>query len=178
MQKHCAPTCETCHTLDFKNRCPVDETIPEALQPGDLNKMFTSLLTDDWYKQYEPRALSMPNPTEGGVQDGPWVVVLDKLLTDEECDRLVQLGADEGYAVSADVGKKNFDGTYEKSVNKGRTSHNAWCGDGVCMKDEATKRVNAKLENVTGIPEANHEFLQLLRYEVGQFYQTHHDYIP
>jgi hypothetical protein len=46
------------------------------------------------------------------------------------------------------------------------------------MGDDATKSVNAKLENITGIPETNHEFLQLLRYEVGQFYQTHHDYIP
>eukprot|EP00545_Synedropsis_sp_CCMP1620_P004966 CAMPEP_0119007782 /NCGR_PEP_ID=MMETSP1176-20130426/3245_1 /TAXON_ID=265551 /ORGANISM="Synedropsis recta cf, Strain CCMP1620" /LENGTH=459 /DNA_ID=CAMNT_0006959997 /DNA_START=21 /DNA_END=1400 /DNA_ORIENTATION=- len=182
MTKECAPTCETCHTLDFKNRCPVDESIPEALQPGDLNKMFDNIMTNEHYQQYEPHALSMPDPTDAqktdeGILDGPWVVVLDKLLTDEECDRLIQLGADEGYKVSADVGRKKFDGSYDSSVNNGRTSHNAWCGD-ECMKDEATKRVNAKLENVTGIPEVNNEYLQLLRYEVGQFYQTHHDYIP
>lgn len=181
MQKQCAPVCETCHLLDFKHRCPVDETQPEALKPGDLNKMFNNIMTNDHYKQYEPKALSMPSPTEEekgeGVLDGPWVVILDKLLTEEECDRLIQLGADEGYAVSADVGKKKFDGTYDKSVNKGRTSHNAWCGD-LCMADDAGKSVNAKLENITGIPGTNHEFLQLLRYEVGQFYNTHHDYIP
>jgi len=29
-----------------------------------------------------------------------------------------------------------------------------------------------------GIPSENSEDLQLLKYEVGQFYNTHHDYIP
>lgn len=31
---------------------------------------------------------------------------------------------------------------------------------------------------MTGIPDANSEYLQLLRYEKGQFYESHHDYIP
>ena len=35
-----------------------------------------------------------------------------------------------------------------------------------------------RIENITGIPEANSENLQLLRYEQSQFYQTHSDYIP
>jgi len=181
MQKHCAPCCGTCHLLDHKFRCPLNETEPDALQPGDLNKLFERLVNDEYYQQFEPNILSMPHPTDAqkqaGVLDGPWVVVLEKLLTYEECDRLIDLGAIEGYMVSADVGKKNFDGTYDKSVNSGRTSTNAWCTT-KCYEDEVTKRVNAKIENITGVPEPNAEYLQLLRYEVGQFYQTHHDYIP
>jgi len=35
-----------------------------------------------------------------------------------------------------------------------------------------------RMEKITGIPEANAENLQLLRYENSQFYQTHNDYIP
>jgi Rps23 Pro-64 3,4-dihydroxylase Tpa1-like proline 4-hydroxylase len=35
-----------------------------------------------------------------------------------------------------------------------------------------------RMANITGIPEVNQEHLQLLRYEVGQYYQTHNDYIP
>ena len=35
-----------------------------------------------------------------------------------------------------------------------------------------------RMANVTGIPEVNQEHLQLLQYEVGQYYQTHNDYIP
>lgn len=34
------------------------------------------------------------------------------------------------------------------------------------------------VENITGIPEVNSEWLQLLRYEESQFYNTHNDYIP
>jgi prolyl 4-hydroxylase len=34
-----------------------------------------------------------------------------------------------------------------------------------------------RIENITGIPEANSENLQILQYEKSQFYQTHNDYI-
>ncbi len=53
---------------------------------------------------------------------------------------------------------------------------NAWCGD-LCYADPLAKAVMERLENITQIPDKNTEYLQLLRYEVGQFYQTHHDYI-
>jgi len=33
------------------------------------------------------------------------------------------------------------------------------------------------MEHITGIPDGNSENLQLLRYEVGQFYQHHNDFI-
>lgn len=35
-----------------------------------------------------------------------------------------------------------------------------------------------RVENITGIPETNSEWLQLLRYEKEQFYNKHHDLIP
>jgi len=34
-----------------------------------------------------------------------------------------------------------------------------------------------RMQNITGIPERHQESLQLLRYEVGQFYGQHNDYI-
>lgn len=51
-----------------------------------------------------------------------------------------------------------------------------WCMDD-CYSDPAAQRVMDRIANITGIPEGNHEHLQLLRYEVGQFYQSHNDYI-
>jgi prolyl 4-hydroxylase len=69
-----------------------------------------------------------------------------------------------------------FDGTYDSYQNNGRTSTNAWCLE-ECYDDALTKNVLTKIENLTGIPDANSEYLQLLKYEVGQFYNTHHDYI-
>jgi prolyl 4-hydroxylase len=43
--------------------------------------------------------------------------------------------------------------------------------------DPATVVVREKFANLTQIPDDNSEYLQLLRYEVGQFYGSHHDYI-
>mmetsp|Transcript_7427 Transcript_7427/g.8667 ORF Transcript_7427/g.8667 Transcript_7427/m.8667 type:complete len:143 (+) Transcript_7427:1-429(+) len=40
-----------------------------------------------------------------------------------------------------------------------------------------TQSVLKNISNVTGISDKNSEHLQLLRYEEGQFYKQHHDYI-
>jgi prolyl 4-hydroxylase len=74
------------------------------------------------------------------------------------------------------VGKRKPDGTFEKAIGNGRTSTNAWCQN-ACYKDPIAERVMERLVNLTGIDETNSEFLQLLRYEPGQFYNSHHDYI-
>jgi prolyl 4-hydroxylase len=123
----------------------------------------------------------MPNPTEAqikedGVIDGPWVVELDQLLTDQECERLVELGKDSGYLPSTGLGNARLDGAYDDIPIKGRTSANTWC-TGDCMKDEVPKEVEAKIASVLGIPTPNSEYLQLLQYEVGQLYESHHDFI-
>jgi prolyl 4-hydroxylase len=67
-------------------------------------------------------------------------------------------------------------GSYDKKVNTGRTSTNAWCQND-CEADPHTAAVIQRMEDITGIPSPNFEFLQLLKYEVGQYYQQHHDYI-
>jgi prolyl 4-hydroxylase len=36
-------------------------------------------------------------------------------------------------------------------------------------------RLTQRIENVTAIPQGNYENFQVLRYNVGQFYRTHHD---
>ena len=56
--------------------------------PGQIDAMFERILVD--YKHYEPTVHSRP-------PDGPWVVTLDKFVTYEECDRLIDLGAARGY---------------------------------------------------------------------------------
>jgi len=175
MVVQCAPACQSCEMLLFENRCPYDKDAPTAFQqPGDLDSMFEKLLT---FQEYTPVVLSRPNATaDSGVYDGPWVVEMNTFLTEEESNALVQLGAGEGYVQSADVGKKKFDGTFDKKVNTGRTSTNAWCQN-ECESNPVSQAVTKRMMTVTGIPHANFEFMQMLRYEVGQFYQQHHDYI-
>jgi prolyl 4-hydroxylase len=74
------------------------------------------------------------------------------------------------------VGERNPDGSYGSVQSSGRTSTNAWCSE-TCLTNETVKGVIQKLENLTGIPDANSEQLQLLRYEVSQHYNSHHDFI-
>ena len=185
MTLQCAPSCQTCNMIDFDTRCPYNATEPTILNPGDLDKLFSRLTTEDYYVQkYQATIHSMPNnnnPTSAAadtnnIPDGPWVVTLENFMTNEECDRLIQLGSNEGYEVSMDVGPKKFDGSFEGFKNNRRTSTNAWCKDD-CFNDTFVQSVLKKIENVTGVPDGNSEFLQLLRYEPGQFYKTHHDYI-
>ena len=47
-------------------------------------------------------------------------------------------------------------------LNKERTSTNAWCVDD-CYENNVTQTVLNRLENITGIPDTNSEYLQLLR---------------
>ena len=48
----------------------------------------------------------------------------------------------------------------------------------MCYNDKITQKVLEKMANVTQIHDTYAEYLQLLKYEEGQFYKTHHDYIP
>ncbi len=107
---------------------------------------------------------------------GRWKPIDEGFASEAEAERLIALGGIEGYERSADVGELKFDGTFDSYVNEGRTSMNAWCQK-KCYEDPLAKTVIARITNVTGIPENNSEFLQLLRYEEGQYYQTHHDLI-
>ena len=83
------------------------------------------------------------------------------------------------YKRSEDVGAKKFDGSHDAVQSKGRTSENAWCSAMKgCRNETMPTRIHNRMSKVMGIPAENGEDLQLLKYEVDQFYNTHHDYIP
>jgi prolyl 4-hydroxylase len=175
MQLNCAAACLSCEQLAFETRCPLMENLEETntWKPGSLNQMFERIVRD----YPTTTILSRPATPHEPVEDRPWVVLVDDFLTDEECDAMVELGTQRGYERSSDIGERKFDGTYGSEVGNGRTSTNTWCLES-CFDDPRAKGVIRKLEQLTGIPDANAEYLQLLRYEVGQYYRSHHDYIP
>lgn len=187
MKLQCGPSCRSCDLIDINNRCPLDPNAEDVFGPGDLDKMFelASDITGP-YKHFDPVVHSHPKTFnrrgkikygEDPTYDGPWIVTFESFLDDEESDRLIELGGAKGYERSTDVGAKKADGTYDKHESTSRTSTNAWCID-ECFDDPISKRVNAKIENVTGVPDINNENLQLLNYRPGQFYRKHHDFIP
>jgi hypothetical protein len=122
MKIKCAPVCQSCDYMSVETRCPLDPNAVDALYPGDITKMFNRILTEPSIQEFEPKIVSRPDYAEGDTPEtadyiiGPWMVVFENAITDEEADRLIELGGLEGYERSADVGRKLADGTYEKKV--------------------------------------------------------------
>ena len=100
---------------------------------------------------------------------------LPSIPSDEECDRLIELGAAQGYERSTEYDNDtNVDGSAKFVEAEGRTSTNAFCHE-ECHDDPHVVSVVERIAEMTGIPSDNYESLQLVRYEEGQFYEQHHD---
>ena len=80
--------------LHLDTRCPMDPNAIDALYPGDLNKLFERIVNSPEYKQYEPTVVSKP-------PKGPWMIVFENMLNEEEAQRLIELGEERGYERSA-----------------------------------------------------------------------------
>ena len=97
-------SCPTCDLIDSDTRCPYNATEPTIFNPGDLDKLFTRLTTEDYnyVQNYQAAIHSMPNPNPrlDNIPNGPWLVMLEPFIRDDECNRLIQLGAAEGYKIS------------------------------------------------------------------------------
>jgi len=190
MKTKCAPVCKSCDQLSVETRCPIDmEVMHNIWEKGDVNKFFTNLTTLPENQKYGVKVLSRPDYLSGDTAEtadymgnGPWAVLLENFISDEEADRLIELGAAEGYERSSDVGKVKADGTYDNHIGygkqlcfgyrvcilvrdtdkhicfSGRTSHNSWCQND-CYKDPVAQRIIERITNITNIPEANSEYL-------------------
>jgi len=195
MIENCAPACQICHLQDCKRQ-------PKATwMPGDLYRMFERLVGEQPLTDYQQEN-GMPDlvrnftihsrPTtplhleeeEEEVVDeeeedqeypyvvgGPWVVTIDDFLTPEECDYLIEMGHKNGYNRSTETNKEGSNRETEY-----RTSSNTWCRN-ECADSPITKRILEKIYILTGLSVKNAELIQLLQYEPGQFYQSHHDFV-
>ena len=163
MRTMCAPACFSCLDLVFEHRCPLDQSGPAALsQPGDLYALFERLLTDPQFAPYNPQALSRPD--NATVDTAPWVIVMDDVLTEDECDALIAQGAARGYKPSSEVGhQQRFDGKRESMRSERRTSSTTWC-KGDCAAHPVAVSVLDRIQALTGITQQNYEPLQLLKY--------------
>jgi len=169
---NCAPFCETCLEMDVRHRCPPpSESLlsSNVLKSGGLDRLFENILSKSGW--WESKVLSRPNSTDQNEINGPWVVIFDNFLTNEECERLIHAGMKKGYELSTSLrhGIEN-----QKVVSDLRTSTNTWC-DEECLND--TQDILEKIQLITGIPHDNAEHLQLLRYEPGQQCFVHNDFL-
>lgn len=185
-------------------RCPPrDPNAKPGLEVGGLNKMFENIVASapgnrsveerdadsdidippytvtvhsrPWTAEEAEKATDTSDQQYGGP---PWVVTFDGFLTDDECQRLIDLGYKAEYKRSEDVGPAKFDGSFDSTQSTRRTSHNAWCtSKNGCREDEFAQRIMDRIGNVTNIPSYHFEDFQILKYEDGQHYRAHHDYI-
>ena len=194
MMDECAPACQRCENfIEEEDASIIKDCVhnPEEniFESGDLNKMFEYIVGessegDVLVPKEHVRILSRPNHPRNSkdhpadYQLGPWIVTLEYFLTDDECDRLIELGQKNGYERSGLEEEKDYN---EEEMDKElysehayRTSTNTWCMN-ECYEDELTQKVIKKLSNATGIPHAYSEHLQLLSYVPGEYYKEHHD---
>ena len=189
MMLECAPACQVCYELvQTEDDVVIHDCTPDyetSVYGNDdgLHDMFLRIVGELPFgdgtvvPEYEAIVHSRPVKEEDehrGVQlsalnyqVGPWIITLDNFLDDEECDRLIELGAVEGYERSS-LEEESFlppDQVREEKASEDayRTSSNSWCQE-ECFRDPVARRVMEKIKNVTGVPETYSEYLQLLKY--------------
>lgn len=70
------------------------------------------------------------------MKDGPWLITFENFISNDEADRLIELGGVEGYKRSTDVGALKPDGSYTGKVDEcictSMLEINARCGS-LCL---------------------------------------------
>lgn len=94
----------------------------------------------------------------------PLIVVLGNVLSDEECDGLINLAKDKM--------KRSKIGT-TREENEVRTSSSMFIEE---SENEMVVRVENRISAIMNIPIEHGEGLQILRYTPGQQYKAHYDF--
>ena len=162
---NCPESCSACHLLDPKVRCDrkrLNVTLEPSLEPGDMHRIFSEI-ESRYNDRYNVTVLS----------SDPWIVTFGEFLTDEEIDALIY-EVDGSWERSTDTGVENAFGEVGRVISQSRTSSNAWCRK-ACEANPLVQNIMSKIEEVTQIPMVNYESFQVLKYDISQKYNTHHD---
>lgn len=164
MKVSCAPVCHSCELLSRATRCPVDDyqMMQHIWKPGSVNEYFHNVTTAKEYQQFSPQIISKPTDTD---KSKPWVVYIDKFLTDRECDRLINIAKTEGFSANPD------------NMGNAHDYTQTWLINDIIAGDRVVDRITKKIQKLTGIPQTNAENMQVIKVEAGQAQHMHHDYI-
>jgi prolyl 4-hydroxylase len=162
---NCPKSCNACHLRDPKVRCDrnfLNISTTPIYQPGDMQRIFSGM-KEKYGELYDLEVMSTD----------PWVMVFHNFVSEEEGEAIIDSVKDH-WERSTDTGKVNEFGETGRTVSLSRTSSNAWCRR-ECETNPLVAAVMHRIEEVTQIPTNNFESFQILRYEEGQYYRTHHD---
>ena len=159
--------CESsCHACDRAARCKWDENDFFLGVPAGSHAALAARTLKEW-SELEPTVLS----------DDPLVVQLDAFLTASEAAAAAALGDQIGYSASEVLTNKISSAgesmDYKKSAH--RDSHTVFC-DQWCFASASMRAMLGKAKGLFGMPE-DHAEIQLLKYNPGQYYRSHHDYL-
>ncbi|MEI4801838.1 2OG-Fe(II) oxygenase [Bacillus sp. NPDC077411] len=92
----------------------------------------------------------------------PLIVVLANVLSDEECEMLMQMSKNKMKRSKIGVSRK---------TNDIRTSSGTFLEE-----SEVTTRIERRIASIMNVPIEHGEGLQILKYTVGQEYKAHYDF--
>ncbi len=149
-----------------------------------LESTLRSHLEEKAVQQGLPPALRVPNPNldesplylDAGDRQvcvlqtmyDPRVVVFGGLLSDEECEALIELAKPRlarSLTVDTDTGGEE--------INADRTSNGMFFQR---AENELVRRIEARIARLVNWPQENGEGLQILHYRPGTEYKPHYDY--
>lgn len=93
------------------------------------------------------------------------MVVIDNFLTPEECDHVIAIAEPK-------LKRSTVMGDNKDEISNYRTSDNIFMSR---KEDPILARISDRVHRMTGIPIANQESLQILRYKEGKYYKQHYD---
>ncbi|TCZ75464.1 2OG-Fe(II) oxygenase [Paenibacillus albiflavus] len=94
----------------------------------------------------------------------PLIVVLGNVLSDEECDKLIDLSKER--LQRSRIGE-------DREVNTIRTSRGVFCEE---KENETVTRIEKRISQIMNIPIEHGDGLQVLLYTPGQEYKPHYDF--
>lgn len=91
------------------------------------------------------------------------IKIIDNILTQTECDELIQIGIKNGLVKANTLGK---------NIESYRTADNTW----IWESNELTTKIQNIIEKESGFPIENQEKIHIVKYNIGGEYKPHHDF--
>lgn len=137
--------------------------------------VLTAVLSVGFAKETAPLNFVYPSPSSrvALLRESPRIYLIEKFLSDEECDYLVASARPE--LERSTVVSSGLDPTGEiDEVHEARTSYGMFFPH--VHSDPILGKIEERIAKLTRIPVQNGEAMQVLKYERGQEYQPHFDF--
>lgn len=153
---------------------PVPPPPPPQIPPAAAVDPTTAVTSEA--QSLSQQLVQMPNAIETGDRvihmllalTAPRIVLFGNLLSDEECDQMIELS--RGKLARSSV-VNNETGAYD--IHPHRTSTGTYFNRG---ENELIRRLEQRIAELVQYPVENGEPIQILHYEPGGEYKPHYDY--